>query len=123
MGTVAEEDTGIDRQKLLDEIVGLATPPPGSIAGPVPEPPSGASAEAVASPPAEGGGGPVPEAAAPALSGLLRHRHEISALVTIFAGLVWLAAGLGAARGAGVLIGAAFLAAGFLAQRRARNMD
>ncbi|HXG62822.1 MAG TPA: hypothetical protein VNO22_15745 [Planctomycetota bacterium] len=119
---MAEEDAGIDRQKLLDEIVGLATPPPGSIAGPVAEPSAGASAEAAASFPAEGSGGSVPEAAAVAFPGLLGHRHEISALAMIFSGLVWLAAGLGAGQGTGVLIGTAFLAAGFLARRRARNI-
>jgi hypothetical protein len=125
MALVGEEDAGIDRQKLLDEIVGMATPPPSPAPSAIEAPPSDPSeppASPAESPPAlpaaETGGPSVPALARP---GFLRHRHEVAALVTIFAGVVWLAAGLGAARGEGVLIGAAFLAAGALAGWGARN--
>lgn len=135
MNLVREEDPGIDRQKLLDEIIGLATPPPSP--GPVfAEETAPAAAE-----PGPSGSGPSPldsgeslrpeVAAGPASSpasspapasrigGLFfNHRRELAALVTIFAGVVWGAAGLGAGQGTAVLVGAAFFGIGALALTR-----
>lgn len=132
MTVMSEEDPGIDRQKLLDEIIGLATPPPA---------PAPVFAEETPPAPAEPGPswnelssldpsvGPLPEvvgepasspasfpASAPWIGGrFLNRRREWAALVTIFAGVVWAAAGLGAREGWAVLVGVAFLGAGALA--------
>lgn len=116
-------DEGIDKQRILDEIVGL-TPMPEDLPQPsepsvpviaVPEVPSAPVplADAALWSPA-----PPPPVAVPE-SGRFRHRREIAAIVMAFAGVVWVAVGLATRQlWPGVIVGAAFLVPGLAAAAR-----
>jgi hypothetical protein len=93
------DDAGIDKQRILDEIVGVSSSPP------PPPPPAPA-------PPA-----PVPEPApvvVPALAARLpgaryRRRSRAAALVMLFAGLVWIGVALATRQVAPAWVGTALV--------------
>ncbi len=105
------DDAGIDKQRILDEIVGeSALPPPAPTRAPAPPPPARER---------EVTGGFVP---APAPEGRLsRHRAEVAAIALVSAGLLWLAVALASGQGTPALFGAAFLLTGLSAGVRCRR--